>query len=1174
MYKKYLTSIFFAIFCLAFLVKPNNVIASELIGTHLGEGDVGTQINIINNILVPNGLEPGSPVTVMVGINMLQPSQFGTVQSLANAVKNAGYFPIVRINDVCNPVDAGSGITPTSAVEAAKTAFGENAIIVWGNEVNNKVRECSNWDKYAVDFISIMNIPNVSPAALDFYNSDYPANDFINFLADNHGLDGFKIYNSHPIYAANAYGCVGSSLESCDPTTTDTHYRGFESLPGTIYLTEFSLSPGGSPAPDQNLENVRIFIEQKGREASPPAVKITPLVRNICNNEGEWLLYVNGRFFTTSGTQVNEDECEGAEGSSEFDLSKYPNYDIDNELFFITPIRSVIKNNIPDRTVENLRKELVDQGYEAYCAAEDVIIKPEYNTDELIRTFLRQYPGGISLKTDSIEHLEFENAKYPIWRDVSDKKFLLSSLEEYFGFKDVYETDPAISEITTAPINSLLSQKQACVQGWKDLVAQELTCEHLVKPDECALFPRPVPGTNFTIATILAELKKYDPFYRDGRAAKGCEELFTQLDPQWKNLRIGLTNVPTYFDRAYRFGFVVAAIHAKKPVRSGNIATRIFNFFTKETEYEEPRDEVLAAAFKLPDIGTNKGGGEDTGHQYWDDPLDLTRQVLTTKQNQYYHEEKSRVVRIDDAGNEITEGTARPEVRKSILKKSIKAEIQSDLSKIYCYDGMWPNGYGSPSCKNALIKALTDIINGNENGCGEEEAVKIIRDMAGFADPTLKYGKVFTKDYGGQVLLYLFGGSMYNWNGEFFNPQIAKTDVNGVHHLDTIFTIRRNTYPPLVNNTTVDFYIVYPVGFELAAVEEAMKGAFFSREQIGAMDADPSIVDGFEMTDQVQALGGGSVNWDFVDKEKTARGECGTDPQTQQNYPCVENVNIVITQDDAGIGILGAKLGWWLRKIQLTLSSKISFAHDYYQSCKTMEEFLLGKCKAFNADGSNNGEDPPIDPIDPPISDENLYCVDWIGLTPDQVNTYKQSMRAYLMSFTYSTGSQKPGFITELESQNHIDWTGRTILPEETNGWEDWYGGGRALLWTKNPACGGQVCFDYIMDMCGNRGVNPAICIAMSITESGGLNHLRFPGSYDFGCKAATPNDIQSGLDCLLNNFFFSTRPRDGKLIQDMNFNEMWLQFAGEGFASSSYRNLENILKAAGEVGYINQPCN
>lgn len=947
------TSCFIVFSLFATLFSPRLVQASELIGTHLGEGDVSFQINIIRNVLIPNGLEPGSPVTVMIPVTMLQPSQIGTVQQLADAVNAGGFFPIVRINGVCENFSSETGLDAGQSVDAARGAFGSDALIVWGNEVNNGEVECANWQKYLQDYIQIEGRPNVSPAALDYYMGN-PSYTVDRMFSETPGMEA--VFNTAP-RAANAYGCVGSNSVDCDPLSTNTQQVGYQAINGPVYLTEFSLSPEGnsSDAPDTDIQKVLDFIETRAGETG--AIKITPLVRNVCNNESTWLLYVNGRLFTPLGTEVSEN-CEGATGGSGYDLGIYPYYDVDETKFYLSPIKNLINSGSSQRTVDNLRRELALQGYEAYCAADNVLIEPRYDTKALISRYFELYPDGVQvLDIDAVETLSFSSAQYPLWRDVSNKQFLLSSLEEYFGFRDVYEPDPATSVMTSSPINSLLSEPQLCVQGWKNLVAQELACERLENPGECELFTRPIPGTDYTVSTALALLKRYDPNYREGRAIQGCNDLvsgsFFDLgiiaEQEAATLKKVLINTPTYFDRAYRYGFVVAVIKSKDPgTPSGNIATKIFNFFTNSTRSSTPRDEVLVAAFKLPDIGTNKGGGDDSGSQFWSDPLDLTRQVLSTRQQNLQHENQDR-----DSS------------RRIVLQNAEAAATQNESSDIFCYQGSHPGGTGTVSCRNELTKAITDIINGNAQGCGETEPVTVIKDIAGLDNPEEPYGKVFNADNGGAVLLNLFLNDDTHFQGGIYDPQRAETD-DPAEKLQSLFTLTNDTWSPAVNDTEVDFYLLYPKGFELAAVEEAMKGAFFTKEQIALLDEDPSIIDGFEMTGQSMSLSANNTGFTFEDYEKTARGECGSediiDPETgevigQTNGICNEDVSISIKQEGAGVGILGGRLGFWMRKVQQQLNPAFSEAWDYFKSCKTTEEFLLGRCTGGNfASGGQPGD--------------------------------------------------------------------------------------------------------------------------------------------------------------------------------------------------------------------------
>lgn len=1109
--------------------------ASELIGTHLGEGDVGFQVTIIRTILIPNGLEPGSPVTVMVGINMLQDSQMGTVNELAAAVQQGGFFPIVRINDVCDPVDAGSNITPISAVRKVREAFGSDAIIVFGNEVNNQEKECGDWGAYAQGLSQVVSMDKVSPAALDYYMGN-PSYTVSEMFSKTSGLSG--LFDSARLRAANAYGCIGQTADTCDPVATDTHTVGYPFSTRPLYLTEFSLSPGGSApdAPDTNLEKVRTFIQTQAPLTG--AEKVTPLVRNTCNEEGDWLLYINGNFFTNLGTSVGEN-CEGGTGAGGWDLAIYPEYNVEDDLFFLSPIRNSQTSGTTERTVEKLRSELASQGYEAYCAAEGVTIKAEYKTAELIEKYLDYYKSGIinvnpSKIVESSAFLSATNARYPIWRNVSGKQHMFASLEEYFGFKDVYEPDPALSVIKSGPINTLLSQKQMCVQGWKNIVAQKQMCERLDESQwpQCALLGRTIPPADASITVdktyeLMKEFgDKYSLPVNDGVDIIACEKLFsadTVLSQNDKLLKETIVNVPTYFDRAYRYGFIVAAVQTQSPgTAQGTLADKIFNIFTKTTRGGVPRDEVLVAAFKLPDIGTNKGGGDDSGSQFWNDPTDLTRQVLSTKQAQYKHESS-----IDPDDNFIS----RPEKRSITLIDAAREAKQTPNSRIYCYEGEFGTGTGTTSCQNEMTKAIVDIVNGGADGCGDTEAAQLILDSAGLGDPTHEVGKLFNDDNGGKVLENLFklDRTHETAGSAVYDPRKAKNpdDDPFVSLFDDIHS---GIWPPSQGETKVSYYIVYPKGYELKAVEESIQGTFFSVEQMKelARAEAENEKDGFALTGVAAGLSGGSTGWEFPDPKKPV-GSCGYDQDydpetgdpigTPRPKPCMDEVSIEVKQEGSiGAGVFGATLGRTLRNVQLALNTKAGETAKYIKSCKTMEQFLLGRCSGGVFSGGGAGGETPNSP--------DLTAV---AICPDPpVARIGSGSGADHVTVSNPTG-QCVGRLTRkfVESQHDIpEWKNPNDRPRSCDRMYEYVACNteykNTLIQNKVIEIGQGTAFsvngtetacEYVVRRASELGISPRFALAMWGEESG-FSAYR---TYDFGVISQPKQNIEMQLRLFAN---------------------------------------------------------
>ena len=1077
------------LFTLAFLL-PSKTFAA--VGTHLGAGDVGTQVSVMNNVI---GNRPGFPVTIMADMGLSSDS----LGQLAAAAQSNGLFPIVRINYSCT-VASNEAI---AMVNRVKAAFGDDVVIAYGNEVNNQSSDqvgCTDWARYASNYNSVKGLGSIAPSALDWYmgNAAYNAQLFL----DTSGLNG--VYNTAPIRTANSYGCIGGTSSDCDPSSTDTQFVGTQGTSGSeLYITEFSLSPGGGDPPDSNLANVLTFIQTRSGEMG--AVHITPLVRNVCadlQNEGEWLVYVDGQLFTWGGTQVDPDcsSINPTDGEGGYDLSDFPEYDINPDLFYLQPISALLP---PKRSVEIIRKDLTSSGYEAYCAAEDIEIKPRYNTSGLIARYLELYPDGINLAVDSVANANMTNAKIPIWRDVEGTKFLMSSLEEYFGFKDVYTQNPSYSELNSAPINSLLSQEQRCVQSAATLLATELMCEKLLVPGECALLAQRVPGVDKSIDEVREMMHDLMPDYREGGITEGCADLYstqTEQTPEIVEFKEALQNVPLEINRSYRLAFLVVSIETLPPAKSGDVASKIFNFFTSKTEDQTPLHEVLVVAFKIPDIATNKGGGDDAGSVYWNDPSYLTRNILLTQDQ------------ISDL-----EDVRRPEKRAQIGQLAAAAANQSAESRIYCYDGTHPTGDGTPACQNELGKAVVDIINGAAYGCDDKdtEPVVQINDYGGLGDPKDPYGKIYTDEWGNSLLLNLFGAGSnpdvtHTVDNTYMDPQKASTTDPWYEKIQTIWSINNTTWPPTQSQTKANYYLVYPMGFELQEIENVFINTFFTKKQIAAIEEENEILDGFPIIGAQMGISGGTASWDFPDPEKN----CGTEASPS---PCIEHVSIAIETENKGIGFLGAKLGFWLRQMQRSFNSTFTATHGYVSSCSTLEQFMLGQCTG-GAVGSTASTDT-----------DTLVAVAQCSAGGARITTGETAQHIYAPSSPSCTiycdensGSPCPGDV----NHNIQNWKNPNDPYKSCETLYSYVSCSYPNSLIQNPVNangqfdenGTMTACEYVVQKAQEAGVSPRFALAMWGEESG-FSHYRVA---DFGVISQPSQDLAaqvSGFVNTVNNY-------------------------------------------------------
>ena len=172
------------------------------------------------------------------------------------------------------------------------------------------------------------------------------------------------------------------------------------------------------------------------------------------------------------------------------------------------------------------------------------------------------------------------------------------------------------------------------------------------------------------------------------------------------------------------------------------------------------------------------------------------------------------------------------------------------------------------------------------------------------------------------------------------------------------------------------------------------------------------------------------------------------------------------------------------------------------------------------------------------------------------------------MSLPYSS-DQNPVFLDAVKQKNFSGPNG-PIPADKVNYYENYNGGGRSLLWTISDQCNNQTCFDYIIAGCMEKGFNPALCISMNLSESGGSNQIRFAppkAASDFGCLLAERNNVASGLQCLTDKFF--------NQYKGLDYNQLFLKFAGDnGLTSSSYSRIKEFytLLSSG-VGITNGAC-
>ncbi|PIY79609.1 MAG: hypothetical protein COY81_01600 [Candidatus Pacebacteria bacterium CG_4_10_14_0_8_um_filter_43_12] len=605
------------------------------------------------------------------------------------------------------------------------------------------------------------------------------------------------------------------------------------------------------------------------------------------------------------------------------------------------------------RNVGVIRDSLANQGYQAYCATPTYTILPQAGGD--IERFIENVRAGLqsprSVSVDSNEIVDYTKAETPIFRDTERKAYLKSDLEEFFGYRELTQEPYSQTEIESGAVNSLLSDFQKCSKTIDALEAQKDMCNKLaVAPNlNCALYYTSVPGTVIDVGDLLAQYQAYKGNKTEDQV---CHEVASGADGVTDEFRTAMLNTSLHLEEAYRIAFLVGVVE-QKPVKSD----MFFNFFS-HSDQANPRDEVVVLSFKIPDIGTNKGSiwktedvtapnGDvlyekvaqdnngrkleevESGHTFWDDVMTLTRNVLIPR----------RITeKFDIAGSDL---------REKIRSAAAAATGQAAGSLIFCINGQAPDGKGSAACKNEAVKAVVDIINGFWQDPDLKPQVSC--DNLSFEQ---------TNEIGDSAKLGPIGdNNKFQFRyGEFILQNLW--DINGTDQpFNTIFQVNPNAWP--IKNcavggqgksstgdcTTITFYLVYPMGYDLDTLEYVMSRTFLTQAQYDIASQDPEIKERFNVFKDKTEFTADTETEEFTDFLEG----CDTNSSGFCEYPTKE-FTLTVKSSQGPALFYGARFGYWVHEIQKNFNRLESLAHKYLRNCATTEEFLLDQCGGITQD--------------------------------------------------------------------------------------------------------------------------------------------------------------------------------------------------------------------------------
>lgn len=300
--------VFLALFILPLFCIKNPVFAG-MIGTHVGEFDLGTQINILRMIKSKN-VPAGYPVTIVVEL-FKSPEE---INNLAQAT--SGLKPVVRIARI---------ETSTTRVEVEKLANalngiswpqGSKPIIVFGNEMNNldANREWGPNPPTATNVLSPIQNAGVIYRDLFKYFNDALDNSYPLAAQPPDMYNGNASYNwsDFVTYAGSAYGSATAfvaNVYDIEPGKLDRWTSFPQQYQKSIkFFTEYGPSPSLS---------IREHIQFLTTHNPPDGIDATTLIPNKCtSDEGSWLWYINGKVYDITGSNVDPASCSTTGGNS------------------------------------------------------------------------------------------------------------------------------------------------------------------------------------------------------------------------------------------------------------------------------------------------------------------------------------------------------------------------------------------------------------------------------------------------------------------------------------------------------------------------------------------------------------------------------------------------------------------------------------------------------------------------------------------------------------------------------------------------------------------------------------------------------------------------------------------------------------------------------------------
>ncbi|MCB9801836.1 MAG: hypothetical protein H6774_01985 [Pseudomonadales bacterium] len=835
------------------------------------------------------------------------------------------------------------------------------------------------------------------------------------FLEDKalEGIDAGK-----QVYAVES-GVVNGNVVYID-TQLRTYYEAGYGSPGPFLdsrlamTATFSYNPHASDWSIYGTQTASFFQGLGGGTAPIPETF----------DEEAWFADNNIQDKIDAGEIIQCDECglspstpDGAgycAAVGNYSTTIFPEYEYENTEYYIHPIcenEEVCRSGSYEEATVEYKNSLINQGYEAYCANEEVQVlgTTGQNWDLYLSLIASGQQPGSQQTTQSEYVLDATNMKVPLFRDVSGKRWRMTSLEEFFGFRDIYTNKDTESLINSAMIEKLTSQEQRCQLSVQILRETKQFCQREENADTASCYLNtqiPDPA-----GSVIGNMKRLDALSLFEGQGTTCSELVQRQDTD--PLKAAIMNNPLYLERLYRLGFLVTSVRQVAPNSYTGNPDTFFSFFSNNYSsgvglaYASSMNDVSITAFKIPDVGLghdyeklqNEDGStadlQDTS--IYTDPLYNTKlSVLSTKQQQYaatMSAEYKDILRH----NSYTE-YERPD---GSVVTGPRPFGGNDLINCPFTPGCGVPHFDPSTPVDPLFRAIIDLVNTNKGIYGTED-----KDEDG--KPDVIPGRTYTvediadRDKGlylnckPEIVEITPEGvtrisdpstidesdpyrNLENDLGET-NEHIALSLANRLRNGDTSTPISRTNFSPFTSiikstNTEknryamINTYVVYPGEYEANEIANAIRSPFVPFEDAEEIDINrlkgcdpyetdcppllqpdgsvkPKIQRGFELIGGIFQSSWGSVVFPF--RDVTISCPPG---EPDCNYK-EAGAGVIASNLTNTLMIPGEKLGFWTREIQKSLNTAVSTQRSYLDSCQTLEQFLLGTCGGATSSGS------------------------------------------------------------------------------------------------------------------------------------------------------------------------------------------------------------------------------